>query len=167
MSKIDLTQEELRRVLGYDPTTGIFRWLVALGRRVKVGAQAGGISSVGYIVIRVHKQIYQAHRLAFLYVTGRWPSDDMDHVNGDRKDNRFANLREATRGENCMNRARPSNNKSGFKGVCFRRSNNKWAAQIGTKNRMIHLGYFTSPGAAAAAYDQAANKHHGQFKRAS
>ena len=118
-----LTAEELRELLRYDPNTGIFRWKVKQ-RRVSygVGDVAGSLdSSSGYHRIRIDGRDYRASRLAWLYVYGRWPTDEIDHKNTIRDDDRLANLREATRGQNNYNTKRFSTNTSGLKGVCWRR----------------------------------------------
>lgn len=93
MSK--LTQEVLKSLLYYDPETGIFVWLVTR-QRSPAGKEAGGYDEKGYRRICVNGTKVRAHRLAWLYMTGEWPEDQLDHINGLKDDNRFVNLREAT-----------------------------------------------------------------------
>jgi hypothetical protein len=88
-----LTANEVRHLLDYDPATGVFRWRVKPGRRVAAGAETGCVSNYGYKVIGIKGRVYQASRLAWLYVTGEWPEHDVDHANGDTADNRWDNLR--------------------------------------------------------------------------
>lgn len=159
---MDLTCEELRRIILYDPQTGSFTWKVAAARRVKVGGPAGGKSG-RYVCIRIHGRLYRAHRLAWLYVTGQWPKDQVDHINGVEDDNRFLNLREATNTENQRNRKKKKDNTSGFKGVCFVKSKRLWMASIVVQRKSINLGYFRAPEDAHRAYCAAAKKYHGQF----
>ena len=100
---MSITQERLKELLHYDPKTGVFTCLVSRRGRVKVGNKAG-YTNHGYVRIRVDTRRYFAHRLAWLYVYGESPPDDIDHINGVRSDNRIANLRLATKAQNCQNR---------------------------------------------------------------
>jgi len=118
--RTELTAERLREVLRYEPETGVFVWRVRAARRIHVGAVAGNISpSSGYRFIGVDCRLYGAHRLAWLYMTGEWPKHQVDHVNMDCADNRWANLRDATCSQNTANSCVRINNKSGFKGVSW------------------------------------------------
>lgn len=159
-----LTIERLRSVLDYSPDDGRFRWKVHKDTFLRPGDLAStGTNADGYTSIRVDGVAYKAHRLAWFYVHGRWPTEQIDHINGERADNRIANLREAGRPENAKNRKRNVNNKSGFKGV--HPLNGGWAAQIRVNGNRHHLGTFTTPSAAAAAYREAAQRLHGDFAR--
>ena len=146
-----ITQEQLRELLHYDPETGVFTRKVATSNSVKVGDVAGSPSSNEYINIRVHGRLQKAHRLAWLYVHGTWPTEDIDHVNRDRTDNRLLNLREATRQENMHNTSKLSSNKSGHPGVHWDIKANKWCAQIGHNRRSTYLGQFADIEDAVAA----------------
>ncbi len=157
---IDLTADRLRELLSYDAEAGKFTWLARTSKSVKIGKVAGSPHNHGYWRIRVDGRLYQAHRLAWLYVTGSWPVDQLDHVNGKRDDNRIANLREATNAENGQNRAKYSNNTSGFTGVYWHRVSGSWNARIKLDGQERSLGYFPTAEAAGAAYLQAkANMH--------
>lgn len=111
-----LDQKTLKELLNYDQETGIFTWNKSrIG--ITTGKVAGTIKPTGYIVILVNRRLYRAHRLAWLYVTGEWPKYEIDHINGDRMNNRFSNLREATKAENNWNKKIRSDSKTGFKNV--------------------------------------------------
>ena len=96
----ELNQEYLRKILTYDPESGHFKWNFNKGARNK-SPYAGTQTSYGYIKILIDQKQYFAHRLAWLYVHGHWPEGFIDHINGDKADNRLVNLREAKREENC------------------------------------------------------------------
>lgn len=97
-----LSQEYLKSILHYDPETGILSWKVDR-RRVKIG-QIAGYLCLGYVAIGIDGKLYKGHRLAWLYMTGEWPKDEIDHINRTKHDNRWVNLREATKEQNCDNR---------------------------------------------------------------
>ena len=101
-----------------------------------------------------------AHRLAWFYVYGAWPNGDLDHINGDKLDNRIANLREATRKQNMQNVRQHKHNTSGVKGVAWHSQRNKWRAYIFVDYRQIHLGLFDTKEAAAAARMNAEEIYH-------
>jgi hypothetical protein len=153
-----LTQAEIKELLRYDPTRGVFTWLVAAGKRVKAGSVAGTLLSDGYCRIQIKGKRYKAHRLAWLYVHGQWPSNQIDHRNRIRDDNRIGNLREATTMQNAMNR---STNTSGVPGVSWYRGMCKWQAQIWVGQKPKHLGYFANIEDAAEARRMAELKYFG------
>jgi hypothetical protein len=160
-----LTAERLREVLSYDPKEGVFVWRVSPTRRVKAGAIAGSTNNRGYRRIGIDGKSYHASRLAWFYIHGEWPEREIDHRNVDPSDNRISNLRLATRSENCANKRRAATNSSGMKGVVRRRDMNKWHAKIWKNGVHYHLGYFSTPEAAHAAYSKAANDLFGEFAR--
>ena len=147
----ELTAEKLRELLHYDPATGIFTWKVSTARRVKVGDIAGYSNGNGYLQISVQSRLYLAHRLAWLYMYGTWPTDQLDHINRNRSDNQISNLREVTNKQNGQNQSKPSNNTSGYTGVSWYKRTYKWVAQIMHNQKRIHLGYFTDREDAIAA----------------
>lgn len=158
-----LTHERLKELLHYDPETGVFTHLTSgRGRGRKAGARAGCFG--GYTRVGVCGRVYRAHRLAWFYVYGVWPREQLDHINLDISDNRLANLREATvaqNGANCQARRR---NKCGKKGVS--KLKGKWRAQIFKNKRQVHLGLFATAEEAHSAYIAAARDHYGEFARA-
>jgi len=143
-------QATLRELLFYDSETGIFTWLVKRPGWLKVGDGAGYLLE-GYRVISLHGRQYKAHRLAWLYMTGSWPEEEIDHKNGKRADNRWSNLRLATRSLNKQNmRKARSDNQVGLLGVSPNRKN--FQAEIRLNGRGYYLGTFRTPEAAHAAY---------------
>jgi len=159
-----LTAERLRELLSYDPDTGLFHWRRQKGR-ASAGDKAGRFSFThGYIDIGIDGCLYRAHRLAWLYIYGKWPTE-MDHINGVRNDNRLVNLRQCTVSENRSNRGASPRNTSGFKGVSKRANDGKWIAQIKKNGKVTWLGSFDDPAEAHAAYCKAAKVIHGEFAR--
>jgi len=155
-----LTQSELKLHMHYNQYTGIFtRNYVNPQSRLKEGDIAGSMEGEGYLLIMINKKRYKAHRLAFLYINGIFPKEDVDHINHDRGDNRWVNLREASRHENCKNRKLCSLNKSGTVGVFWYKNNNKWGAYISSNNKRIHLGLFEDKQDAIKARQEANLKY--------
>jgi hypothetical protein len=157
---MSITAEQVRERLDYDAETGIFRW--------RSGPVAGSIAGTtkwnGYRAIYLCGSPRLAHRLAWLYVHGTWPEKHIDHINGDRTDNRIANLRDVTRLWNQQNRQRPQKgNVSGFLGVSLDRRRNLYVARIRVpdgKPYMRHIGSFKTPEEAHAAYVEAKRRLH-------
>lgn len=133
--------EELKKLLTYDPGTGKFYWVEKRGG-IEAGAEAGHGHGLGYIYIRINKVAYLAHRLAWFYVTGEWPKHQIDHVNKMRGDNRYENLRDATRSENCVNRVPRRGSKSGVTGVGWDNRSGKWMAYVERNKKRVNLGKF-------------------------
>lgn len=160
-----LTTERLRTLLRYDPETGAFTRLVSL-RGVNAGDLAGTLHKAsGYIYIGVDGRSYRAHRLAWLYMTGDWPVE-VDHENRARSDNRWRNLREATRSQNNANGKRRVDNTSGHKGVNWVDRVSRWRAYVTVEGRQRHLGYFMELDAAISARVEAAKQQFGEFAQA-
>ena len=127
--------EELQKVLSYHPETGVFVWVIRTSRRTPAGSIAGSIDSTGYNRIPFRGRNWVAHRFAWLFVTGEDPGDyTIDHINRDRADNRFENLRLATHKQQNGNQGLKSNNTSGFRGVCWSEEQKKWAARLQSKD---------------------------------
>lgn len=158
-----LTHEQLKDNLEYNPDNGIFTRLITHTHSVKIGDVAGGSNNNGYTQIRVLGKMYQAHRLAWLYMTGDWPDKDLDHINQIRDDNRWPNLRECTKSQNGANAEKNKNNTSGYKGVSWHKPTKKWLAKIRHKNKDFHLGCFKYPHEAAKAYNSKALELFGEF----
>lgn len=154
-----ITVERLRALLDYDPATGNLLWRASPNNRVRAGALAGVIGSNGYRRVMLDMVRYPAHRLVWLHVTGQWPSQQVDHINGNRADNRFENLRDVSPSANAQNqRAAKASNKSGFLGVYPARG--RFCAAIWLGQAPKHLGYFDSAEAAHAAYVTAKRQMH-------
>lgn len=159
-NSIPLTAERLRELFHYAPETGVFTRLLRTSNSVRIGDVAGCRNVYGYWQINCCGKIRPAHRLAWLYVHGVWPKEQVDHIDGDRANNRIDNLREATSAENKQNTRRPrsDNRSSGLLGVS--KEGIKWHAKIQVKNRTIHLGYFESANEAHAEYLRAKAIYH-------
>lgn len=156
--------EHLRQRLEYDPETGVFRWRsVPLRSSRKIGDVAGSFDYKGYVQISMGGRPYRAHRLAWLYTYGHWPAIQIDHINGDRADNRIKNLRLATNSQNNSAKGISQTNTSGYKGVSWNSKQKKWAAFIGISGKNKNLGSFDKPEEAALAYDRAAIRLFGEF----
>ena len=155
----ELTAKELRETLAYDANTGFFSWVIRPSKAVKAGDKAGSPDDKGYVTIGIKRRIYKAHRLVWLYVTNEWPKGIIDHINGDKADNRFENLRVVGADGNSQNVRKPNKrNKSGFMGVIF--FQNKWRASITHKGKTHWLGDFATPEEAHQTYLVAKRKFH-------
>jgi HNH endonuclease len=151
--------DEIDAALAYDATTGEVVWKMKLSAKQRVGDKAGYLDSEGYWSIQFRGKSYKAHRLAWLLTHGKWPELFIDHINGDRADNRIENLREASRSLNAQNQRKPQgNSKSGVLGVS--RYRDKWKAQISNSGRVIYLGLYASTVEASAAYLRAKRELH-------
>ena len=161
------TQERVREALHYDPENGVLTNRAWRGGTARAGSVAGTVArrrGTAYRRINLDGLFYYAHRLAWLYVHGEWPSE-IDHINGDGLDNRLVNLRPVTSHQNHANRHKIWG-VSRYKGVNRSASKrNPWRAEIQVKGRSIYLGVFPSQEAAARAYDAAAREHFGEFAR--
>lgn len=164
-----LTPEQLRAALDYSPATGILTWRHRRDVLPRVNTRYAGKAAgcpdgqYGYISIRLNDRLYQAHRLAWLWMTGAWPEDMIDHRDMNPANNAWNNLRPATKAENMRNQGTPVHNKSGLKGASFDRRTQKWVAQIQVDGKNNYLGRFDTPDAAHTAYREAAAKLHGEF----
>lgn len=157
MAEAILTVERVRELLNYDPATGIFTRKVKTAQRHNVGDRADfltrGGSSPGYHRVSIDSERYQSHRVAWLYYYGTWPEEFIDHINGDRSDNRIENLRMANSQLNLENIRKPQrNNASGFLGVHWHAQSGKWRSQIISHGKKHHIGLFVTPELAHAAY---------------
>lgn len=165
-----LTADRLRDVLRYSPSSGEFHWRVSNSYRKPAGSLAGDKKKdSGYVLIGVDRVRYRAHRLAWLYMTGAWPSYQIDHIDGDRSNNRWENLRDATQQQNSANMRRRSSNLCGVKGVsryCGSSGYVSWRAHIFVNGKTMYLGCFSTVDEASAAYVAAAREHFGEFARA-
>ena len=164
-NKFPFSPEELRELLDYDPEAGKLTWKVQTSSRALAGEEAGSLESRGYRQIRIRGVRYPAHRLAWYYIYGVEPKEYLDHINGERDNNRLENLREATHAQNLRNRGKLPNNTSGFKGVHWDRRDKKFVAKCRVNGKRHHLGYHDTAEAAHEAYKAFATKEHGAFAR--
>ena len=162
--KRKLSRKALMKQLHYDPATGLFWWRIRKSKR-NLFVPAGSLDAKGYRSIKCGKYSYRAHRLAWLFMTGKWPSKIIDHRNMQKDNNVWTNLREATGSQNKQNGKRYRTNKSGFKGVHWDKEARKWRAQIRVNKCGKTLGRFVTPQKAAEAYCVAAKKHFGEYAR--
>jgi len=153
-----LTAERLRALLDYDPETGVFTRKVRTSNRIRSGDIAGTRNPPRYTLISIEGIQYRAHRLAWLYVYGEWPSEDLDHINRVKTDNRLCNLRLATRKQNMENNGPQKNNRLGIRGVYWDVARKKWAVTIHHHGRTIAGGRFDSVDSAKARRAQLENR---------
>ena len=163
-STYGLTAESARRLLRYEADTGRFFKRMDIPWRMKPGQRADYMStrgkSAGYYYLRVDGRRYAAHRVAWLYVHGQWPSHQIDHIDGDPSNNRIENLRDVPASVNQRCRRKPTcRNRAGFIGVSRKRG--RWMAALTVNKRQIYLGYFDSPEAAHEAYLKGKAAFHG------
>jgi len=169
-----MTQSELKHYLHYDPWTGVFTWIRNSNRgRVRVGQKAGTPytchSGKTYIRIGYSGRQYGAHRLAFLYITGKYPPQEVDHINGDGTDNTWTNLRRVDKAANGRNQKIHSNNSSGVAGVYWNRNLKKWHVQISVNRKRKHVCFSDSLLEAVCSRKAAERKYgyhpnHGQLR---
>lgn len=163
----------IRSNMHYDAETGILTWTTRKQGRV-VGKPIGQYDKDGYLILvrsenghkSGKKKRYCVHRIAWIWVHGKEPVDQIDHINGNKSDNRLCNLREANTAENMRNVGKQSHNTSGWKGVSWHKLRSKWRADIKVNQKQIALGLFDCPASASFAYQIAADKYHGEFSRA-
>lgn len=161
MTKNILTQEELKKFSTYNPFTGVFTKIQPYNGSSKMGSY----NSNGYLLSMVNGIRYPNHRLAWLYMTGEWPKENIDHINGIRSDNRFINLREASKSQNCQNCVIRKDNTTKYKGVTYFKNNKKYGAQICVNGKNRYLGLFNTALEASEAYINEAKILHKEFHR--
>lgn len=164
-----LTAEHLRKVLHYDPATGSWRWLVTLSNRAVAGSSAGSLRKRGDITIRIGGVEYKSHRLAYLYMTGSWPADQVDHRDRVRSHNWWTNIRPADNSQNGANKPVRSDSKTGVKNVAYypdKSKANPYVAFGQRQGKRVWLGAYPSVEAAAAAAFKHAKAEFGAFAHA-
>lgn len=158
----DISTDLLRALLHYDPATGAVMWAPASGRQ----GYAGTKTKFGYMRLEWRFGRTAMHRVIWKYMTGMWPCDFVDHINGVRDDNRWCNLREADTRLNAVNCRLPKTNTSGYRGVCRARCKSKpWRAQVWVDGKRKAVGNFATPEEAHAAYVAVAQELYGNFAR--
>ncbi|MCP1243036.1 HNH endonuclease [Acetobacter lambici] len=159
----------LRRWISYCPQSGKISLAPNTLRKSK--KPIGNITKAGYVSLRItgidgKSRRYMGHRVAWALHYGQWPALHIDHINGDRSDNRITNLRFATNAQNCMNCKGHSNSLTGIKGVTWDKTRGKWMARLNKGGKFINLGRFDTSDEAKMAYDAAAADAHGEYFRA-
>ncbi len=153
--------EKAKELLDYNPDTGVFTWKVNKGV-AKKGFSAGYRDTKGYIQIKINGKSLRGHRLAWFFIYKKLPNI-IDHIDENPSNNIIRNLRSCTNAENQRNRGVPSNNKSGYKGVCWYKCKNKWISRISHNGKLIYLGLFNCPKEASEAYENKAKELYGEF----
>lgn len=154
-----ITQDRIKEILHYDPLTGIFSRINNLHKK------CGSVMPSGYIVIKIYRKNYLAHRLAWLYVYGEFPKMAIDHINGIRCDNKIGNLRLATSSENNRNAGLRKDNTSGAKGVSWKSREKRWVVQIAFDGKTREIGYFKEKQEAIDVHAKASAEYHGEFSK--
>jgi len=149
---MEITQEILREMFSYCEKTGLFTWKIKPSKAVKIGDIAGCVEKrIGYNTIGIKGKVYKSHRLIWLYIYGEWPYGQIDHINGNKSDNRICNLRDVSQNGNAQNIKKPNaRNKSGYLGVI--RFQNKWRASITINSKTKWIGDYECPEEAHQAY---------------
>ncbi len=168
-----LTYEQVKRYFSYDPKTGIVTWTENVHNKSnsRPGDKAGGMMPIGYIgtAFRIggEKKFAYMHRIAWMLTHKKWPEGQIDHINGNRADNRLENLRDVPLGTNRKNMKKPKNNTSGYMGIGWDKGRNKWNVKIGVNGKTVNIGRFKELDEAIAAREQAEieygfHKNHGR-----
>ncbi len=160
MAKAKISQSEIMRLVNYDPNTGIFSWASS---RVgcKKGEIVGNISPTGYVRIGLNRTSYLAHRIAWVYMTGKWPVYDIDHIDGNPSNNKFENLRDVSTGTNVQNvKGARSDSKTKLLGVDMHKRDNLYRARIMVDGKRKTLGYFKNMDEAYSVYLEAKRMLH-------
>jgi hypothetical protein len=149
---MELTQAYLKTILHYDPETGIFTRLSSNSNNKNnlIGKKVGGLTTSGYVVINIGYFQHRAHRLAFLYQTGAMPSSNLDHLNGEKDDNRWCNLREASNHQNMCNKKRYRGKKTGLCGAQWAEKAQVWRVFFSIDKKNTYLGAYDTIFEAAA-----------------
>lgn len=155
-----ISVERLKAILRYDPITGIFSWV--LTPKGKTSDSPVGTYCRGYVRIGIDGSLYAAHRLAWLYMTGEFPVGELDHTNRNRSDNRWSNIRPATRSQNCANK-KHTVGMSGSRGVWLVKKTGRWAATVCKDGKRMRIGTYETVEQAEAAYKNAAEQAFGKY----
>lgn len=157
-----LTQTTVKERLLYNPDTGVFTNIKPIGG-VKLHSTAGYLRKDGYCGIKILGKEYLVHRIAYLYMTGNFPTEQIDHINRIPSDNRWCNLRAVTQNENQINRPIQRNNSSGYKGVSYHKRDKIYQVSVGNNKKQLYLGSYESLEEAVKVRDDYCRLHHGEF----
>lgn len=161
MAAADVTAARLRELLHYDPDTGHVRWVLPQSNRVRPGEIAGCKTRLGYYRVSIENRDYLLHRVAWAMHCGEWPRGVIDHIDGDKTNNRAANLRDVSVAVNMQNRrTATSGTASGILGATWHKPSRSWQARVKTGGKTTSLGYFKTPEEAHEAYVAAKRKLH-------
>jgi hypothetical protein len=158
-----ITQQELKELLHYNPETGIFTRKTKVNRNKVIGSIAGTVDVHGYVAIAIDGKKYKAHRLAWLYMYGKFPNHCIDHINNITTDNRIVNLRDATLSQNQYNKKLNINNTSGIKGVSWHTQRKKWRVRIYVNQKEKNFGLYDDLDLARLVAQEARNKYHKEY----
>lgn len=164
MSDLEFEISEIRRLLSYNPVSGLFRWNFTRSRTL-AGTIAGTKKKGGWINISVNKKTHQAHRLAFVMMTGAFPAFEVDHKDCNPANNKWNNLRPATSAQNNWNSRIRKDNSTGVKGVSFIKRFNKYRATLKANGKLVFSRYCDTITEAASAVSKARSLHHGEYAR--
>jgi hypothetical protein len=159
-----ISQDLVKALFAYCPDTGLFTRKITTGAKAKIGSVAGSIQDSGYVLLEINSNTYRAHRVAWLYMYGKFPVELLDHINRDKADNSIHNLREASKVQNSYNTSIRSDNSTGYKGVSIDKRSNRYRAYININGKQKSLGYYSTAEEAALAYNTAAEKYFGEFR---
>jgi hypothetical protein len=161
--KNELTADQVREVLDYNPDTGVLSWRIRCGMRALPGNPAGWCATRGYIAVKLNGRAHMAHRLIWLIQTGRWPDQQVDHIDGDTSNNRWPNLRLAQCHQNQANARLRRDNKSGVKGVSWNEKRARWRAVVRHQGKQVLDKFFVTKEEAKACAREARLRFHGEF----
>lgn len=159
-----ITQNRLKELLHYDPVTGIWTWKVIRTGYAYIGSQAGNITKHGYRNIRVDGKLYRSSRLVYLYMKNEWPSEEIDHIDRNRSNDKWDNLRKADSCQNSYNRGVRTDNSTGHKGICRHKTTQKYQVNIGVNKKFLYLGSFDTLDEAIKVRKEAELKYHGEYR---
>lgn len=162
MADQDITKEILNFLFDYKD--GELYWKFSLSSKSPKGIIAGSVKHDGYRRIGLNKKVYLTHRLIYMMFYGYMP-EIVDHIDGNKLNNRIENLRAATKSQNCQNQKTPIDNTSGYKNVMWKKSKNKWLVALKVCNKYLHIGYFDDIELADLVAQEARNKYHKEFAR--
>jgi hypothetical protein len=162
MAVLSLSASRVRELFDYDPATGLLTRRIAVSNS-RVGVAVGRDNGLGYLQVRVDRRLFTVHRVIWCWMTGEWPQGEVDHIDGNRSNNRWSNLRLATREQNEANKRTREGKIGGAKGVYAHRG--RWRALITVAGKRIYLGVFDRHEDAVSAYAEAATKHYGAFAK--